>query len=477
MHEAFASAKSLIGLREALQMDGREAVQYEVRHLNPRVLKLWEFAGLGESQVRASGPFIWDEKGKRRADFFGYAGSLNFGHNHPRLQAALNQVSEAPNLSEGPNVLAAVLAHNISKLAPGELTRAYFGNSGTEAVDAAIKMARAVTGRPGIVSCQGAFHGRSIGALSVTDRADHRQAFEPLLPGSRVVPLGDAARLEEALAAEDVAAFLVEPLQGEAGMIVPPDGYLNEARALCSRFGTLLVFDEIQTGMGRTGKFVACQHDGVVPDCLLLGKAMGGGLMPLSALLTTDELWRKARGEETASPFHTATYGGNVRACAIGIAGLETLVEEDLMARAEASGDYLLERLRQLQSRHPVISAVRGRGLMIGVEFAPPEIASGLAGLANSSPSARADARQLFVGLLIRRLAREHGLITGITLHNPNVLRLQPPLNMDQDLLTHCVDSLDQSLEYLARFREATLEALPDILRFLQTGSLTGAYE
>jgi putrescine aminotransferase len=477
MQPATARSASLIGLREALRMDPREAVQYETEHLNPRIAKLWEFIGLGEPQVRALGPFIWNRSGRRYSDFFGYAGSLSLGHNHPRLHEALKEVAEMPSLSEGPNVLSGILARNLSLAVPGALTRVYFGNSGTEAVDAAIKLARAVTGRPGIVSCQGAFHGRSLGALSVTDRVEYRKPFEPLLPGMRTVPFGDLAELEQALAVKDAAAFLVEPLQGEGGMRLAPAGYLQSARQLCADYGALLIFDEIQCGMGCTGRFVACQHEAVTPDCLLLGKAMGGGLMPLSALLTTDALWRKARGDTPSTPFHTPTYGGNVRACAVGIAALEVLFEEGLIRNAETSGDYLLSRLRDLQSRQPAISGVRGQGLMIGVEFCPAEVNPGVAGMTAVPVSAQGDARQLFVGLLIRRLAREHGLITGITLHNPNVLRLQPPLSVDRPMLDHCVDSLDSALTHLSHFQEATLEALPDILKFMRSGSLAEAYE
>jgi putrescine aminotransferase len=457
-------------------MDPQEATRFEKEHLNPRIIKLLEFAGLAAPQVRASGPYVWDHAGRRYLDLFGYAGSLNFGYNHPRLIAALNRVAEMPNLAEGPNVLAGVLAHNLSVMLPGRLTRAYLGNSGTEAIDAAIKMARAVTGRPGLLACLGGFHGRSLGALSLTDRADYRQPFEPLLPGGRTVPFGDSQSLDQALAARDVAAYIVEPIQGEAGMIVPPAGYLEEARALCSKYGTLLVFDEIQTGVGRTGRFVACQHEGVVPDCLLLGKGLGAGVMPLSALLTTDELWRAARADTASSPFHFATYGGNARACALGIAALEVLVEEELIERAEASGAYLLSRLQDLQRRQPLISAVRGRGLMVGLEFSPGKVAPGLAGMAVRA-GAQGDAEQLFVGLLIRRLAREHSIITANTLHNPNVLRLQPPLNVELDVLDYTVDCLDKALQYLSRFQEAMLEALPDIMRFLQSDSLTGAFE
>jgi putrescine aminotransferase len=477
VQQATARKAGLIGLREALQMEPRAAVRYESEHLNPRITRLFEFAGLGEPQVRGLGPFVWDWQGRRYSDFFGYAGSLSFGHNHPRLRAALDEVSEMPCLCEGPNILAGILAHNLSQIAPGDLTRVYFGNSGTEAVDAAIKLARAATGRPGIVSCQGAFHGRSLGALSVTDRADYRQPFEPLLPGARTVPFGDLAQLEPALAARDAAAFLVEPLQGEGGMRVPPAGYLRAAQDLCAAHGTLLVCDEIQTGLGCTGSFAACQHDSVVPDCLLLGKALGGGLMPLGALLTTDALWRKARCDTPSSPLHAPTYGGNVRACAVGIAALEVLLEEELIQQAATSGAYLLGRLRELQSRQPLIVDVRGRGLMIGLEFAPAEASTGIAGTSALHASSSGDARQLFVGLLIRRLARQHGLITAITLHNPNVLRLQPPLNITRELLDECVDSLDSALAYLSHFKEATLEALPDILRFLRSDSLAGAYE
>jgi putrescine aminotransferase len=468
-----AKGTALIGLRKALEMDPRQAIRYEIQHLNPKIVRLLEFAGLAKPMVRAEGPYVWDSDGRRYIDFWGYGGALNFGYNHPRLHASLNEVSDMSSFAAGPNVLAGILAHNLSAVAPGELTRVYFGNSGTEATDAAIKMVRAVTGRPGLVSCHGAFHGRSIGALSIMDRADYRKAFEPLLPGTQFVTFGDLVSLEQALARRDVAGFIVEPIQGEGGIVVPPSGYLRGARELCSKYGTLLVIDEVQTGTGRTGRFVACEYDAVVPDCLLIGKALGGGLMPLSALLTTDQLWHEARGDTPCSPFHGATYAGNARACAVGIAALELLFEEDLIRQAENSGNYLLERLKDLQSRQPLISAVRGRGMMIGLELRAVDL------LPIRLPRflTKGYADQLFVGLLIQRLAREHGVITANTLNNPNVLRLQPALNVERDVLDYVVDCLESSLNYLHKFKEATIAALPDIWRFLSSDDLTGAYE
>ena len=328
----------LITLEEALRLDQRQNVAYHRRHLNSRLTALLELIKADKPLVRASGLYFWDSGGNQYLDFLcGYA-ALSLGHNHPRVCEAVDKVKALPNLVEGLSLLAGALAHNLVVLAPGELQRVYFANSGAEVVDAAIKLARAATDRVKLVACRKGFHGRTIGALSVMDRREYTDPFKPLLADVTIVPFGDSGALEAALRRRDVAGFVVEPIQGEAGIIIPPEGYLKAARDLCTHYGTLLIADEVQTGLGRTGMMFAVEHENVVPDVLLLGKALGGGVMPLSALLTTDALWRASKGGTARSPFHTSTFGGNTRACAAALATLEVLTEERLTERAAASG-------------------------------------------------------------------------------------------------------------------------------------------
>ncbi len=470
---AATARAGLISLEQALHAERDEVIRQHERHLNPRMMKVYEFIGLDNIPVRASGPYFWDADGRQYIDFLSAFATLAFGHNPPRLLAALRRVHEIdfPNMAEGPSPLAGALAENLATLAPGNLNRVFFANSGTETVDAAIKFARAATGRPVIVACKGGYHGRSIGALSVTDRPDYRENFEPLLPHIQFIPFGDADALRTALSARTAAGFIFEPIQGESGMVVPPPDYLRQVRKICTEFGTVMIADEIQTGLGRTGRMFAMDHDGVAPDCLLLGKALGGGVAALSALVTSDDLWYASKGDAPQSPFHISTYAGNSAACAVGIVSLEMLSEPGFLEQAAASGDYLMARLKDLQSRQPLIAGIRGRGLMLGIELAPPGILRSLGKLQNS------DARYLLSGMVLRQLIADFGIVTAITLHNADVLRVQPPLNVERETIDRFVDALEATLAYVRNFSKSFLKSVPDIMRFMRSKPVATSYE
>jgi len=447
---------SLITLADALSIDKPSNLAFHRRHLNSRIADLCEIIEADMPLTRASGSFVWDHAGNRFIDFLSGFAALNIGHNHPVLQEAMDRVKGMVNLVEGLNTLAGALAHNLVQLAPGNLSRVFFANSGAEVIDASIKLARAGTGRKKLLACNGGFHGRTIGALSVNSREEFRGPFEPLLIDVAFIPYGDIESLEDELRRRDVAALILEPIQGEGGMVVPPQGYLAAARELCTRYGTVLIIDEIQTGLGRTGKMFAVEHEAVEPDVLLLGKALGGGVMPLSAVLTKDELWIEAGGGTPRSPFQTPTFGGNTRACAAGLATLEVLLSEDLATHAATSGSYLLGRLRELQQRHPLIANVRGRGLMIGIEFAPAT--RGLGTLLTAGTLNRLS-REFLSGLVLYELRNEHRILTLATLNDPNVLRAQPPLNIERENLDKFVDALDNILTKMANFPRAALKS------------------
>lgn len=452
----------LITLEHALELEHHQNVAYHQNHLNPRLTTLLEIIKADKPLVHASGAHFWDSDGHQFLDFLCGFAALSLGHNHPRVCEAVEQVKSLPNLVEGLSLLSGALAHNLANLTRGELQRVYFANSGAEVVDAAIKLARAATGRAKLVACHNGFHGRTIGALSLMDRRDYHDPFAPLLTDVVFIPFGDSEALERALRRRDVAGFIVEPIQGEAGIIVPSAGYLNSARELCTRYGTLLIADEIQTGLGRTGTMFAVNAEQITPDALLLGKALGGGVMPLSALLTTEDLYSASKGDTPRSPFHTSTYGGNTRACAAGLATLEVIIGERLVERASESGAYLLNRLRDLQRRQPLIADVRGQGLMVGVEFAPAT--HGLATLATGGLINRLS-HDYLTGLIIKRLLTRHRIMTGFTLNNPKVLRLQPPLNVDRRHIDYVVSSLEETLQDIGGFIRETLRSLPDLVR------------
>ncbi|MCB0199917.1 MAG: aspartate aminotransferase family protein [Anaerolineae bacterium] len=457
--------QDLYSLAQALELGRTRNSALHRSHLNPRHVALAELVQIDKPLIRAYGPFFWDSDGNQYLDFLGGFAALLLGHNHPRLNRALRQVDELPGLVEGLSILSAALAHNLAVLAPGDLNRVYFANSGAEVVDAAIKLARAATGRTRLVACSKGFHGRTVGALSLMDRREYHDPFAPLLAGVRIVPFGDTDALEAALCRSDVAACVVEPIQGEGGIVVPPAGYLTAARALCTQYGTLLVVDEVQTGLGRTGRLFAVNAEAVIPDVLLLGKALGGGVMPLSALLTTDRLYFASKGNTVRTPFHTSTYGGNSRACAVGLAMLEVLIEEDLVQQAHVSGDYFLARLRDVQRRQPLIADVRGSGLMIGVEFV--SATRGLATLATAGLVNRLS-RDFLSALIIQRMLVHHRVFLGMTLNNSNVIRFQPPLNVEKKYIDYVISTFEETLDFIGSFPRAALRAVPDLVDLMR---------
>lgn len=425
---------------EALRLDRASAVQLYKQYVNPGLATLLGLLDFDKRFVRAQGAYLWDNDGNRYLDFLGAYGALNLGHNPPEVLRALEAVRERPNLLQASlNPLAAALAHNLAEVAPGELRHCFFCNSGAEAVEGALKVARAATGRHEIIHCEGSFHGKTFGALSVTGRPKYQKPFVPLLPGCCAIPYGDLDALEKTLKQTEAAAFIVEPIQGEGGIIVPPKGYLAGARELTRRYGTLLIADEVQTGLGRTGALFACQHEGVAPDILCLAKSLGGGVIPVGAFMCTPKIWEQAYGGLDKCLLHTSTFGGNTWAMAAGLAALETIVGKNLAEEARHKGEFFLERIQDVVSGHPLVKAVRGKGLMVGIEFTGggegflDKLAGGLVSNLREEYTA-----SLVAGLLLN----EHRILTAYTLNNPNVIRLEPPLTVSWEDLEAVVDAL-----------------------------------
>ncbi|MFI5385410.1 MAG: aspartate aminotransferase family protein [Fimbriimonadales bacterium] len=372
-------------------------------HINPYFAKLVAFAGFGV-EMRAEGCYIYDQEGKQYLDCLGGYGTFSLGHRHPRVVQAVKDQLDKMALSGKAffSKPAADLAARLAELTPEGIDYFFFCNSGTEAVEGALKFARMATGRSKIVSTINSFHGKTLGSLSVMGREKYRIPFEPLIPGVVFIPYGDAEAAEEAIDG-DTACVIIEPIQGEGGIVVPPDGYLTKLRAACDKTGALLIADEVQTAFGRTGYWFGCNHEDVRPDMMTLAKALGGGIMPVGAICGTKEIWDKVYSENPLA--HTSTFGGNNLACAAGLAAILATEEEGLIEKSKEMGAQLLSGLRQVSIGSDLVQEARGRGLMIGLEFRMDEVG------------------ELCVAQMLKR-----GLCVAYTLNNPRVLRFEPPL-------------------------------------------------
>jgi putrescine aminotransferase len=428
------------------------------KHVNPAFVQLLGVFGYGRVFTRAQGIRIFDDAGREYLDFLAGFGATNLGHNHPRLRARLARFldEDAVQLNHvGPSPHAAALAEALA--ARSGLDIAMFSSSGAEAVEAGMKLARAATGRGGFLSCANAFHGTNLGNLSVMDGARWRDPFEPLLAGCERVPFGNTEALQRALAGRKHAAFVVEPILAEGGVILPPAGYLAEAQALCRKYGTVLVLDEVQTGIGRTGTLFAAQTEGFVPDVLVLAKSLGGGIAAIGATLVRGELHKKAYGRIDRFDLQSSTFAGNALAC---VAALETLAivdDEKLGDNAAIRGKQLVEALRARLAGHPFVKDVRGRGLLVGVELGPTD--STWAG--RLAPSLVASVSRNVFGQWAAVKLLERGIICQPASQQWDVLKVEPPLIVDAAGIDAFVDALGAVLgEY-----QSLAPLLQDVVR------------
>jgi ornithine--oxo-acid transaminase len=395
------------------------------RHLNEQMVRVLKTLGYDVGFCRGTGQYLFDRKGAKYLDLLSGYGVFAIGRNHPALRDALKSVldAELPGLVQfDVSPLAGLLAQRLIGFAP-YLDKVFFANSGTEAVEAAIKFARAATRRPGIIHCDHSFHGLTYGALSLNGDAVFRSGFEPLLPDCSAVPFNDLAALERALASRNAAAFIVEPIQGK-GVNLPDDGYLQEAAALCRRHGTLFIADEIQTGLGRTGRFLAVEHWGVEPDMVLIAKALSGGHVPVGAVLTRKRIYDKIFDRMDRAVVHGSTFAKNDLAMAAGLATLDVIESEGLISQSERLGDRLRLGLSDLIGRYEFLRAVRGKGLMIGIEFGPPTSLK-LKASWNLLESAN---KGLFCQLITIPLFAEHKILTQVAGHASHTIKLLCPL-------------------------------------------------
>jgi putrescine aminotransferase len=410
-------------------------------HINPAFIRLLGTFGYGRVFERTRGTELWDDRGRRYLDFLAGFGATSIGHNHPRLVARLAQALSAdlPHVMHvGPQALAAELGAALARVTPG-LPMCLLSLSGGEAVEAAMKLARAATGRPGILHCEGGFHGTGFGSLSIMGHHRFQKPFGPLLPDCAPVAFGDLEALDRALGKRSVAAFVVEPIQGEAGVRIAEDEYLVEAQRLCRRAGALFILDEVQTGFGRTGRMCAYHRvAGLDPDAVILGKALGGSMIPVSATMTRRHLHQRAFGSAKTFDLHGSTYAGNALSCAAALETLQIIEDDKLAERAQTEGDYLCSSLAYRLSGHPLVREVRGRGLLIGLELGP----TGQGVLQRLAPSLVKTVSREVLGQWLSLRLLERGILCQPASQAWDVLKITPPLNVtraDIDTFIACL--------------------------------------
>ncbi|SMQ83727.1 diamine aminotransferase apoenzyme [Bacillus sp. OV166] len=410
----------------------KETVDGFREHVNPGFLEyrktVTEGGQFAAVEWSDNGSCFKDVNGKVYIDCLGGFGIYNVGHRNPKVvKAVTDQLKrQALHSQDLLDPLRAMLAKILADITPGDLKYAFFTNSGTESVEAALKLAKMYSERTTFISTTRAFHGKSLGSLSGTAKGMFRKPFLPLIPGFRHVPFGDIDMMRKtfevcAAVGEDVAAVLLEPIQGEGGIILPPENYLKQVRELCDQYGSLLIFDEVQTGMGRTGKMFAAELYEVVPDIICLAKAFGGGVMPAGAVVATENVFNSWFD----NPFmHTTTFGGNPLACAAAIATIGVLIEEKLPERAAEVGAYFLEELKKAAKGHEDnVQEIRGQGLMIGIEFHQDEI-----------------------GYDVSKGMFDRGVLVAGTLINSKTIRIEPALTISYDEVDKVVSTFKEVL-------------------------------
>jgi len=402
-------------------------------YVNPGLAKLLSFAGYGV-EARAEGCYIYDHTGRKFLDCLGGYGVFGLGHCHPRVIEAAKRALDTMPLSSkvffGKPM--ADLAEKLAAIVPGDLQFTFMCNSGTEAVEGALKIAKAYDHRPRVIAAHGGYHGKSMGALSATGRDKFREPFEPLMPEFVHVPWNDIAAMEDAIN-DHTAAVIIEPVQGEGGIHVPDADYLPRIKSACKKHGALLIVDEVQTGFGRTGKLFGMDHSGVEADIVTFAKGLSGGVIPVGAFMGTTEVWERVFGPNPL--IHTSTFGGNPLACSVALAAIEVLEDEGLVENSRVVGEHMKKGLEQVRSRFPqLFSEVRGVGLMLGVEFAMDDVG------------------ELCIAAMVKR-----DVVAAYTLNNPRVIRFEPPLTMTEEQADTAVNVFGEAVAETSELLSAVL--------------------
>jgi ornithine--oxo-acid transaminase len=429
---------------EVLRSRHGENYDLHEKHLNHQLGRVLKTIGFDRFYVRGEGSYLYDAEGERYLDFLAGFGVYALGRSHPAIKAALHQAIDLdlPNMVQMDcSLLPGLLAEQLVGRCSDDISRVFFCNSGAEAVESAIKFSRQATRRPRILYAAHAFHGLTTGALSLNGGAEFREGFGQLLPGCEAVPFGDSDVLARELAKGDVAAFIVEPIQGK-GVYMAPLEYWQEAQALCRRHKTLLVLDEVQTGLGRTGTFFCFEHWGLQPDIITVSKALSGGFIPVGAVLMSDRVFSSVFSSLEKALKHSTTFGRNQLAMVAGLATLATFDEEGIIERARSTGIAFEEALAPLVERYEMLHEVRGKGLMIGLQFGPPT-SKALRRRFNALEHLRP---AIFSQMMVVPLFHRHRILTQVAADNVNIIKLLPPLICGQEEVDYFVNALDDVL-------------------------------
>jgi ornithine--oxo-acid transaminase len=427
-------------IRELIQQRSQENFSLHEEYLNPQMVKVLKTIGFDRHYVKAEGAYLYDNKGDLYLDLLAGFGVFALGRNHPQVVATLQEVlgADLPNLVQlDVSLLSGLLAEKLLTITPSGLERIFFANSGTETVEAAIKFSRYATGKSKIIYCNNGYHGLSLGSLSATGDPHYREGFGALLPDFIEVPFGDLAALEKALAKKDVAAFITEPIQGH-GVWIPEADYLPSAIELCHRHNALFIADEVQTGLGRTGKWWAVDHWGVKPDILCMAKALSGGFVPVGAVACKQWIFDKVFNRMDRAVVHGSTFGKNNLAMAAGLATLEVLAAENLIAKSAEMGANILADLQPLVKEYECLKEVRGMGMMIAIEFAEPRSFS----LKMSWKMLESANKGLFSQMITVPLFIRHRILSQVAGHGMNIVKFIPPLILTEFDRTWLVDGV-----------------------------------
>jgi ornithine--oxo-acid transaminase len=424
------------------------------RHLNRTLVKVQRTIGFDIVYARAEGSYLYDMDGKDYLDFLSGFGVYNMGRNHPVVKKAIRDILDLdlPNMVQLDSalmsgLLAERLVQRLAQQGASHLNAVFLCNSGTEAVEGALKFAKCATGRPRILSLKNSYHGLSYGALSVTGNPAFHEGFGPFVPGCETVAMGDLVELESQLKRNDVAAFIVELVQGK-GVKFPKDDYFPKAQALCRKYGTLFICDEVQTGLGRTGKWFAFEHWNLEPDIITLAKTLSGGYVPAGAVIARRAIYQKVFSRLDRCIVHSTTFGRNNLACAAGLAALTVIEDEGLVENAARMGAYLEKRLLELQAKHDIIKEVRVKGLMGAIEFSEPR---GLMPKMGWKLVHSLDA-SMFPQLIVTPLLTKHRILTQVAANNADIVKILPPLIVGEKEIDRFITALDEVIRDLGKF-------------------------
>jgi len=461
-HSTTTAARPPLDIAALVKKHAGENYELHAKHVNPANVRTLKTIGFDRCYTRATGPHLWDVKGEKYLDLLGGYGVFGLGRNHPEICRVLKEFlnTDYPSLvkMEAP-LLSGLLAAELKKRMPNELDMVFFTNSGAEGIETAIKYAKCATGRPALLHCKKSFHGLTSGALALNGDSNFRDGFAPFLPDCRMIPFNDLEALEKELKKGDVAGFIVEPVQGK-GVNLPAPGYLLAAQQLCRKHGALFIDDEVQTGMGRTGKFLAIEHDGPVdPDIVVLAKSLSGGFVPVGAVLCKKWIHEKVFSSMQRSVVHSSTFSQGSFAMVAGLAALDVLDREHLIANAAKMGDLIGHGVQAMIPRFEFLREVRWRGLIMGIEFGSPKSLS----LKLAWTTCHALDKSLFPQAAVIPLMNKHHIITQVAGHGVDVVKLLPPLVINESDVKWFLTAFEDVMVQMHKFPGPAWDVLTGI--------------